>query len=306
MQSASTVLLVRPARFAFNPETAASNSFQQHIQGLDAASVQAQAFAEFDALAVRLRSRGVQVLVVADTPTPAKPDAVFPNNWVTFHADGRVLLYPMCAPSRRAERRPDILEALAHDFRISQVLDISGSEQHGRYLEGTGSIVFDHVHRVAYACLSARTDAGLLEEVCAQLQYRPVAFRAQDAQGHAIYHTNVMLCVGTRFAVVCLESIADASERALVQDSLERSGHEIVTVSLAQVARFAGNMLELQPTGSPTLLALSQSAHDALTPEQRHVLSCYADLLPLSIPTIETIGGGSVRCMLAEVFLPKK
>ena len=306
MQSARTVLLVRPARFSFNSETAVSNHFQQAIAGLDETALQAQAFAEFDALVNTLRGKGMRVLVVDDTPEPAKPDAVFPNNWATFHPDGRVLLYPMCAPNRRAERRPDILEMLGREFVITQVQDFSGAEQEERYLEGTGSIIFDHMHRVAYAGLSARTDADLFRRVCAQLGYRPVAFRAQDAQGHAIYHTNVMLCVGARFAVVCLESIADPAERTTVIDSLEQTGHEIVDISLAQVARFAGNMLTLQPAAGPELLAMSQSAYDALTALQRQTLSRYADLLPLAIPTIETIGGGSARCMLAEIFLPEK
>ncbi|MBD2715239.1 amidinotransferase [Hymenobacter sp. BT646] len=306
MQSARTVMLVRPARFCFNPETAVSNHFQQAIAGLDESAIQARAFAEFDAMVSTLRGKGMRVLVVDDTPEPAKPDAVFPNNWGTFHPDGRVLLYPMCAPNRRPERRPDILEMLGREFVITQVHDLSGAEQEGRYLEGTGSIIFDHVHRVAYACLSARTDADLFGSVCAQLGYRPVAFRAQDAQGHAIYHTNVMLCVGARFAVLCLESITDPTERAAVTGSLEQTGHELVDISLAQVARFAGNMLTLQPAAGPELLAMSQSAYDALTASQRQTLSRYADLLPLAIPTIETIGGGSARCMLAEVFSPEK
>jgi len=305
MQSATTVFLVRPARFSFNSETALSNHFQQAIAGLPEDAVQAQAFAEFDSMVQKLRGKGMQVLVFDDTTDPPKPDAVFPNNWLTLHPDGRVLLYPMCAPNRRPERRPDIVEALHREFKITEVLDLSAHEQEGRFLEGTGSIIFDHRHRIAYACLSPRTDATLFAEVAAQLNYRPVAFRADDAQGQAIYHTNVMLCVGARFAVVCLESIRNAQERAAVVESLTATDHEIVDISLAQVARFAGNMLTLQPAAGPELLAMSQSAYDALTPAQRQTLSAYAELLPLPIPTIETIGGGSARCMLAEVFLPK-
>jgi len=304
MQAASTVFLVRPARFAFNAETALSNHFQQAIAGLDEAAVQARAFAEFDALATTLRGKGVRVLVFDDTAAPAKPDAVFPNNWLTLHSDGRVLLYPMCAPNRRAERRPDILAALSRQFIVNEVIDLSGHEAENRFLEGTGSIIFDHEHRRAYAGLSARTDAGLFAAVAARLGYAPVAFHSLDARGHEIYHTNVMMCVGAGFAVVCLESIRDAAERATVVDSLTATGHEIVDISLAQVARFAGNMLALQPAGGPALLALSQSAHDALTAGQRQTLGGYAELVPLPIPTIETIGGGSARCMLAEVFLP--
>jgi len=306
MQSATTVFLVRPARFSFNSETALSNHFQQAIADLTEDAVQAQAFAEFDGMVHKLRGKGMHVLVFDDTPEPPKPDAIFPNNWLTLHPDGRALLYPMCAPNRRPERRPDIVEALRRDFQITEVLDLSAHEQQGRFLEGTGSIIFDHLHRIAYACLSPRTDAALLAEVAAQLHYRPVAFRADDAQGQAIYHTNVMLCVGARFAVLCLESIRNAQERATVVESLTATGHEIVDISLVQVARFAGNMLTLQPAAGPELLALSQSAYDALTSAQRQTLSAYAELLPLPIPTIETIGGGSARCMLAEVFLPKR
>jgi len=304
MQSTNTVFVVRPARFGFNSETATSNHFQHSLANLDAATIQARTFAEFDALVAALRDRGVRVLVFDDTPAPSKPDAVFPNNWLTLHPDGRVLLYPMCAPNRRAERRPDILEALRRQFTVTDVIDLSHHEQAGRFLEGTGSILFDHEHRVAYACVSPRTDAGLFTEVAAQLGYRPVTFRACDAAGQEIYHTNVMLCIGSGFAVVCVESIVDEAERAAVVASLTATGHEIVAISLAQVAGFAGNLLVLRTTAGAALLAMSQSAFEALIPAQHQTLSKYAALLPLAIPTIETIGGGSVRCMLAEVFLP--
>lgn len=306
MQSTNTVFMVRPTRFAFNTETAQSNHFQAFVAGANDDRIQARAFAEFDAMVARLRERGLRVLVFEDTPEPHTPDAVFPNNWGTFHPDGRVLLYPMCAPNRRPERRPDILAALAKQFAVNEVTDLSAHEQQERFLEGTGSIIFDHEHRRAYACLSARTDEALFRQVCAQLGYQPVAFYAFDAQGKEIYHTNVMMCVGRGFAVICLESIRNAPERAAVLASLTGTGHEIIAVSLEQVGRFAGNMLTVRPTNGPELLVLSQSAHDALTPAQRHRLSHYAELLPCAIPTIETIGGGSARCMLAEVFLPKR
>ncbi|WBA42427.1 citrulline utilization hydrolase CtlX [Hymenobacter canadensis] len=298
--------MVRPAAFGFNAETAFSNSFQQPIAEQTPGALQARALAEFDGAVAQLRAHGVRVLVFEDAPEPVRPDAVFPNNWLTLHADGRVLLYPMCAPNRRLERRPDIVAALAQDFLVTEVVDFAAWEQQQVFLEGTGSLIFDHEHRVAYAGLSPRTDAALLAEVCAQLGYRPVSFRAQDAQGQEIYHTNVLLSIGPGFAVVCLESIRDAAERAAVVVSLQETDHEIVDISLAQVACFAGNMLILQPAAGPALLALSQTAHEALTPAQRQTLSAYATLLPLPIPTIETIGGGSVRCMLAEVFLPER
>lgn len=303
MHATDTVFMVRPTRFTFNAETARSNHFQGFVAGLDDAAIQARAFAEFDAMVAQLRAHGVQVLVFEDTPEPHTPDAVFPNNWGTFHPDGRVLLYPMCAPNRRPERRPDILAALGQQFAVREIVDFSAYEEQERFLEGTGSIIFDHRHRMAYACLSARTDQGLLNEVCARLGYTPVVFPAHDARGQEIYHTNVMMCVGTGFAVICLESIA-APERGRVVAALTRTGHEIVAISLEQVACFAGNMLELRSTGGHPLLAMSQRAYEALTPLQRHTLGEYAQLLPLAIPTIETIGGGSARCMLAEVFLP--
>ncbi|GAB3290633.1 citrulline utilization hydrolase CtlX [Hymenobacter tenuis] len=306
MQSTNTVFLVRPTRFAFNVETAWSNHFQRFLAGLDDEAIQTRAFAEFDAVVATLRGRGIQTLVFDDTPEPHTPDAVFPNNWGTFHPDGRVLLYPMCAPNRRPERRPDILEALGEQFAIREVLDLSDFEQQGKFLEGTGSIIFDHVHRVAYAGLSARTELGLFEQVCETLGYRPVPFRSCDALGQEIYHTNVMMCVGAQFAVICLESIRDAKERAAVEASLTETGHHIIDITLQQVLAFAGNMLTLQPSTGPELLAMSQSAYNALTYTQRQQLSRYAELLPLSIPTIESIGGGSARCMLAEIFLPAR
>ncbi len=304
MLLANTVLMVRPASFGFNTETAVSNHFQRQ---LTAADVTAQVLAEFDAAVATLRGHGVQVQVFDDAPEPAKPDAVFPNNWFSTHADGRLLLYPMCAPNRRAERQPELVAALTREFEVREVVDLSGTEQENRFLEGTGSIVFDHAHRVAYAGLSPRTDSALFEQVAQQLGYRPVAFRATDARGQEIYHTNVMMCVGPGVAVVCLHNIADAAERAAVVASLTATGHEIVDISQEQVGRFAGNMLALEPAaGGRPLLVLSQQAHDALTPAQRHTLERYAAMVPLAIPTIETVGGGSARCMLAEIFLPTK
>lgn len=306
MQAARTVFLVRPARFGFNAETAASNHYQQAPAAPVAATAAEQARQEFEAAVAALRRRGVRVLVFDDTAEPAKPDAVFPNNWLTLHADGRAVLYPMCAPSRRAERRPDIVAALAREFALREVLDFSAHEADNRFLEGTGSIVFDHARRVAYAALSPRTDAALLAEVAGQLGYRPVAFHATDAQGQAIYHTNVMMCLGPGFAVICLDSLTDAHERAAVQASLAEAGREVIAISQAQVARFAGNMLALQPATGRPVLAMSQSAYEALTPAQREQLEAYCELLPLAIPTIEALGGGSVRCMLAEVWLPER
>jgi hypothetical protein len=300
------MLMVRPAHFAFNAETAASNHFQRPLAGRSAADIQQQAFTEFDNVVRQLRARQVNVLVIDDTPEPPKPDAVFPNNWLSTHADGRVLLYPLQAPSRRLERRTDILELLAQQFQLHEIVDFSAHEVENHFLEGTGSIIFDHQHRMAYACLSPRTDAGLFGEVAGQLGYQPLAFRATDAQGQAIYHTNVMMCIGTGFAVLCLECIRNEGEQQAILASLRSTGHEIIPITLAQVACFAGNMLAVRPAAGRELLVMSQSAFEALTAEQHTALGRYCELLPLPVPTIETIGGGSVRCMLAEVFLPAK
>jgi hypothetical protein len=305
MQSARTVFLVRPAQFSFNEETAASNHFQQVLSGLSPAEIQQKAFAEFDNVVAQLRVKGVRVLVFDDTPLPAKPDAVFPNNWLTLHADGRVLLYPMQAENRRPERRPDILAALGQQFQLSEIIDLAHYEQKNCFLEGTGSLIFDHLHRVVYACLSPRTHAALVVEIAQCLDYQSVIFQAHDAQGQEIYHTNVMMCIGATFAVVCLESIRNEADRAMVEVSLRTTGHEIVAITLEQVGRFAGNMLTLQPATGREVLSMSQSAFNALTIGQKQTLESHCELLSLPIPTIETIGGGSVRCMLAEVFLPE-
>lgn len=306
MQAASAVFMVRPVQFGFNPETAASNHFQHNPTALSAPEAQARALAEFDAAVEQLRRHGIRVLVFEDTLQPATPDSIFPNNWVSLHADGRAVLYPMCAPNRRAERRPDILAALQEQFHLIHTLDFTAHEQEGRFLEGTGSLVFDHQHRRVYAALSVRTQPDVVQEVAEQLGYEALTFRALDAQGQEIYHTNVMMWVGAGVAVVCLASIANPQERRAVVASLQQTGHELVEITQEQMAQFAGNMLLLQSVAGQPVLAMSQSALAALGPAQRQVLERHAQLLPLAIPTIETLGGGSVRCLLAEIFLPPR
>lgn len=302
MQSTSNILLIRPVSSAYNPETAASNAFQRKPID-DAAITFEMVQAEFEAFAEGLRMAGVRVHVINDTPDPPKPDAVFPNNWISFHADGRVILYPMQAVSRRKERRHEVLDELRKRFIVKEVIDLSGYEKEGRYLEGTGSIVFDHVSRTAYACLSARTDPDLFDRVCDLLGYRAVRFHATDQAGQAIYHTNVMMCVGEGFSLVCLEAISDDEERRSVEETLHASGHLLISLSLAQVTHFAGNMLVVKNLYGESLLVCSRQAADSLHPEQRLALERHVRILALSIPTIETIGGGSARCMMAEVFL---
>ncbi|HJY41076.1 MAG TPA: arginine deiminase-related protein, partial [Steroidobacteraceae bacterium] len=248
------------------------------------------------------------VHVIDDTPEPHTPDSLFPNNWVSFHADGSVVLYPMLAPNRRAERRNDVLEALSasHGFRIARVLDLTAHESRDKFLEGTGSLVLDRVHRVAYACVSPRTDVDVLGDFAQQLDYDVVAFEAVDAAGAAIYHTNVLMCVGTRFAAVCSACIRE-DERAAVIDALRTTGHSIVDLSMEQLAAFAGNMLELRSARAGGVVAMSTRARDSLSPQQRGLIEQHAGpIVAAPIPTIETLGGGSVRCMLAEIHLPKK
>jgi hypothetical protein len=303
-QCAAAVMMIRPAAFDYNPQTATSNRMQS---APDASGAAAQrAVAEFDAAVTGLRGAGVQVCVVDDEPVPPKPDAVFPNNWVSWHADGTVVLYPMQAPNRRLERRRDILERVAERcaYRITQVVDLSSFEEQGRYLEGTGSLVLDHVGRKAFACRSIRTDEMLVRRWADQMGYQAVVFDAVDAAGVAFYHTNVMLSIGHRLAVVAAESIV-ASDRERVLAALASGSREIIAIDRAAVAGFAGNLLELVGAGGHGVLALSAQAERALPQAARERLAaCTHQLLPLAIPTIEQLGGGSMRCMLAEVFSP--
>ena len=306
-QCADAVLMIRPACFGYNPETAASNAFQHAERPADAA---ASAQAEFDALAAALVGEGVPVCIVADCAEPAKPDAVFPNNWVSFHADGTVVLYPMQAPSRRAERREDVLQAVSAQlgFRVTRVLDLTGHEREGRFLEGTGSLVLDRSIRVAYACRSPRTDAVVLEEWAQALGYESVLFEAADRGGVPFYHTNVLMSLGERFALIGTEAIA-AADRARVLERLRASGRELIEVGYGAIEHFAGNVLELatqdEALGDCRILVMSRAARDALEPDTFARLSaCTDDVLIAPLPTIERLGGGSARCMLAEVFRP--
>jgi hypothetical protein len=304
-QCAAAVMMIRPAAFDYNSQTAASNRLQvAAVAG--AVSPATLAVAEFDAAVLALRGAGVQVCVVADTPSPAKPDAVFPNNWLSWHADGTVVLYPMQARNRRLERRRDILESVAERFgyRIGRVLDLSSFEDQGRYLEGTGSLVLDHVGRQAFACRSSRTDETLVRHWCESMGYQPVVFDAVDPSGVPFYHTNVMLSIGSRAVVVATEAIVPA-DRERVLDALAAGSRDLIAIDQEAVAGFAGNMLELRGAGGRGVYALSARAEYSLPAALRYRLAAATDqLLPISIPTIERLGGGSVRCMLAEVFSP--
>ncbi len=306
-QATDTVLMVRPARFGANPETSASNAFQYEASA-DAAAVGDLAREEFDAAVGCLRDAGVRVIVADDSPESAPPDAVFPNNWFTTHADGRAVLYPMLSPIRRRERRPQLLEQVAAeqglDLRVLDSWLVRAHENKGEFLEGTGSLVLDRVNKVAYACRSPRTHGVAFDAFCARLGYRGVLFDAADAEGRAYYHTNVIMSLGERVAVVCSESIAEA-DRGRVHESLERSGHTRIDITRDQVLSFVGNMLELRSSSGAGVMAMSTTAHDALTPAQRDALTgAGLTLVHAPIPTIERVGGGSLRCMIAEVFLP--
>ena len=302
MQATNSVLLIRPSSFAFNAETAISNAFQIKLNESEE-EIKQKKLSEFEAFVQTLTTKGVNVFAIDDTILPEKPDAIFPNNWVSFHADGTVILYPMCAVNRQYERRQDIIDSLKKKFVINNIIDLSKYEIEHKYLEGTGSIIFDHIHKIAYACLSPRTDKSLFIEVCTLLNYRPIYFYAYDKNGLEIYHTNVMMCIAEKFSVICLDTITNQAEKELVVQSLTQTGHQIVDISFEQMSNFAGNMLELKNKNNQSLLALSQSAYNSLTTTQKTEIEKYTELVPLTIKTIETIGGGSARCMIAEIFL---
>jgi hypothetical protein len=306
-QSACDVVMIRPASFASNPETLASNRFQSTGSDRSATQIQRAAVTEFDALAIALSNAGVNVHVFDDTVSPIKPDALFPNNWFSTHPDGTVVLYPMLAPNRRLERRLDIIESLhtRDGFHIHTTLDLTHRELEGKCLEGTGSLVLDRIHRIAYACLSPRTDLDVLGEFAQRLDYDIAAFDAVDANGAAIYHTNVLMSLGTKFAAVCTEAI-ESSRRASIVTLLETTGRAIVDLSFEQMHCFAGNMLELRTRTGGTVIAMSETARRSLTTAQRAALESCGSIVSVSIPTIEHLGGGSVRCMIAEIHLPRR
>jgi hypothetical protein len=268
MQTTKNILLIRPSNFVFNSETAFSNAFQNEVKE-SKETIKQKVFMEFEEFATMLKSKGANVFVFDDTHYPEKPDAIFPNNWISFHSDGTVILYPMYAHNRRNERRKDIIESLKKNFKITNILDLSTYEKENRFLEGTGSMVFDRQNKIAYACLSSRTDKELFDKVCDYLHYKPVCFHAHDKGGKEIYHTNVMMCVGEKFSVICLDSISDKKERELVFESLATTGHQVIDITFEQTNNFAGNMLAIQISDNKNILALSQSSFDSLTTNQK-------------------------------------
>ena len=309
-QSTSSVFMVRPHSFRKNEETATNNHYQRDIAQASPEEIIERAQEEFDGLVDQLKAAGVEVVVFDEAEPHETPDALFPNNWVSTHADGTVALYPMFAPNRRTERREDIPLVLEHQFGfdVRQIIDFTEFESHNKFLEGTGSIVLDRVNRKAYAALSDRTDARALEHFCDQLDFEPLAFQAfqtVDNQRLPIYHTNVMMSIGSGYAVVCLNCIDSDDERKQVVDAIAQDGLELIAITEEQVNQFAGNMLELTGDDGPVLV-MSASAYQSLVPEQIEKLQQHTTLLHAPLPTIETCGGGSARCMIAEIHLPKQ
>jgi hypothetical protein len=305
-QTTDTVLMVKPMRFGYNHQTAASNAFQQAGEACAPDEVQTLAEAEFEAMVAILRQHGVQVIVVNDTPEPPKPDAIFPNNWVSFHEDGRLVLYPMEAENRRWERRRSILDFVGQAFEWQDEVDLSHYEHDGQYLEGTGSMVLDRDRRICYACLSSRTDQEVLQDFARKMGYEIVAFDATDEQGRPIYHTNVLMCVATQFVVICLDALRKPQERQILIEKIVASGKEIVPISYAQMQQFAGNMLELHNESGEKLLVMSRQAFRSLEAAQIQQIEKYARIVAIPLETIEHYGGGSARCMMAAIHLPKK
>jgi hypothetical protein len=309
-QTTNSILMIRPIAFRMNEQTAVNNYYQKVLDGLSSETVNAKAQEEFDAFVNKLRMVGVDVIVVEDTKTPDTPDSIFPNNWISFHENGDVALYPMFAENRRHERREDVLDILEDQgFVINNIMDYTSAEEDGYFLEGTGSILLDRQNDKAYCALSPRADEELFIEFCEDFEYTPVifeAFQTVNGERKLIYHTNVMMCLGETFAVICADCIDDKKERKMVLDSLRGDEKEVILITEDQVNNFAGNMLEVKGSDDRRYLVMSKSAHQILTKKQIAQLEEHVTILSSSLDTIEACGGGSARCMMAEVFLPKE
>jgi len=306
MQITDTLLMIRPVSFGTNEETAANNFFQSTDTKKDPRSIQQAALKEFDNMVELLRQHEINVLVIDDTPTPVKPSAAFPNNWLSTSPEGVISVFPIYAPNRRSEKRDDILKMLAEKFVVKDLQDWSEFEVEGKFLEGTGSMVMDHENKVIYTCYSPRTDVSVLEKFANANKYRAIIFFAVDNDGHPVYHTNVMMTLGENFAILCEEAIEEEWELIAVRQLLESSGHEVIRITKDQMHSFAGNMLQVKNGKGEKFLLMSQTAFDSLNEEQKEELAARSQLLPIPIPVIEKTEGGSVRCMIAEIFLEKK
>jgi hypothetical protein len=294
------ILMVRPYQFYFNQQTAANNFFQSNINIENANEL---AIAEFDAMVEKLRAHQIKVNVVQDTKDPSTPDSIFPNNWVSTHTNGTLCLYPMFAENRRAERKSTVINFLQSNYKIENTLDLTDLEKEGIFLEGTGSMVLDHQSKLAYGCLSERLDKNAFNEWCDKMQFKAIAFKAVDDKAQPIYHTNVMMCMGDQFVVICLDSIPNEQERQMLLDSFARTNKEVIEISQDQLNHFAGNMLQVFDITEKPHLIMSEQAYKSLHTAQLKSLEKYNPLLPISIPTIEALGGGSTRCMMAEIYL---
>lgn len=296
---AKSIVMVEPISFGFNEETASNNYFQQNVS---IEKVQVKAYDEFEKFVETLKSNGILVHVIKDTINPKTPDAVFPNNWISFHEDGKVVLYPMFARNRRAERKQTVLDQISTIFHPKETIDLTYFEEKNLFLEGTGSMVLDRVNKIAYACLSDRTDKEVLEVFCLTFGYESKLFHAVDQEDKPIYHTNVLMCVADRFAVVCLKAIKDFEEQEMLINSLEESGKEIIEISFDQMKHFCGNMLQVSNADGVRFLVMSSQAYEHLTEDQIQTIQFYSNIIHSPLETIETIGGGSARCMMAEVY----
>ena len=309
-QTTNSILMIRPVAFRMNEQTTINNYYQKVLDGLLPATVNAKAQQEFDAFVEKLTAVGVDVTVVDDDSNFDTPDSIFPNNWISFHENGDVALYPMFAENRRAERREDILDLLEDKgFVINNIVDYTSAEEDGFFLEGTGSLLLDRTNSKAYCALSPRADEELFIEFCEDFDYAPVifeAFQTVDSERKLIYHTNVMMCLGETFVVICSDCIDDKKERKMVLDNLKDNGKEVILITESQMNNFAGNMLELRGANDKRYLVMSAAAHQVLTPKQIEQLEKHAEILSSSLDTIEACGGGSARCMMAEIFLPRK
>ena len=297
------ILMVRPFQFYFNQQTAANNFFQSNINIENANEL---AIAEFDAMVEKLRAHQIKVNVVQDTKDPSTPDSIFPNNWVSTHTNGTLCLYPMYAENRRAERKSSVIEFLQSNYKIENTLDLTDLEKEGIFLEGTGSMVLDHQNKIAYGCLSERLDKEAFISWCDKMQFKPITFKAVDDKAQPIYHTNVLMCMGNQFVVICLDSIPNEQERQMLLDSFARTNKEVIEISQDQLNHFAGNMLQVFDITEKPHLIMSEQAYKSLHTAQLKSLEKYNPILPISIPTIEALGGGSTRCMMAEIYLINK
>ena len=306
LQTTAHILMIRPAHFGYNEQTAENNTFQQNNDRYNYREIEELAMAEFDAFVNKLRAAGIEVNVVEDSNEPVKPDAVFPNNWVTFHENGSVITYPMNAPVRRNERRQGIIDQLAQRYQVNNQYHLEIYEAEELFLEGTGSMILDRTHKIVYACISPRTDEEVLDQFCLKTNYHKVLFTAVDRDGVQIYHTNVMMALGENFVVICMESIADEKEKQLLLDNFGQTGKEVIDISLDQMLSFAGNMIQLRNTSGETFLVMSEQAYQSLNPSQITQIKRHTNILYSPLTVIETYGGGSARCMIAEIFLPEK